>query len=254
MVTKVIIKENDKAPIKYLPDLDNFQNGMEYEFKEGVNIIVGENGSGKTTLLNLIRHYLLVDFNECSLGTYSCNINRLFSHDGFLDGVDVYADYKKNTFRLSHAGEKEQNTEINTFEEFGSMVSQKNSSTGESVLISINFLFKLMFSEGAKLVFDYEQDKLKERYPEYIEYVKGHRVEGDEYTILMDEPDRNLSIENLKQIKSILSFHKPNTQIICVIHNPLLIYALSNIDDINIIEMSRGYVRKIKREINKLLS
>ena len=51
MVTKVIIKNNEKSPLNYLPDLDNFSNGSEFEFKSGVNIIVGENGCGKTTIL-----------------------------------------------------------------------------------------------------------------------------------------------------------------------------------------------------------
>ena len=78
MITEVYIRDNEKAPIRYLSTLDNFKNGTKYEFKEGVNIIVGENGSGKTTLLNLIRAYLLVDEKECDKGLYNCNISKLF--------------------------------------------------------------------------------------------------------------------------------------------------------------------------------
>lgn len=52
MVYKVVIKDNKKSPIRYLPDLDSFQNGKEYVFNPGVNVIVGENGCGKTTLMN----------------------------------------------------------------------------------------------------------------------------------------------------------------------------------------------------------
>lgn len=255
MVTKVIIKNNEKSPLNYLPDLDNFSNGSEFEFKPGVNIIVGENGCGKTTLMNLIKQYLLVDYTECGKGAYNSNIRRLLKNgiDGdILDGVDVYADYTKNTFRLSHAGEKESGQAIESFTEFGAMFEQKHSSTGESVLVSLNFLFNHMFSKDAKLMFDYGE--LEKTYPQYIQYINEHKVDCDnEWTILMDEPDRNLSLKNIEQIKNILSFHKENTQIIAVIHNPLLIYALSDVDHINWIQMSHAYIREIKQQIRRIL-
>ena len=54
MVTKVVIKDNKKSPVGYISSLKNFKNGSTFEFKDGVNVIVGENGSGKTTLMKLI--------------------------------------------------------------------------------------------------------------------------------------------------------------------------------------------------------
>lgn len=255
MVYKVVIKDNKKSPIRYLPDLDNFQNGKEFIFKPGVNIIVGENGCGKTTLMNLIKKYLMVDYIDCDRGEYRCNINSLYDGLGqisFLDGVDVYADYCKNTFRLSHAGEKEKDQAVKTFEDFGAMFTQKHSSTGESVLVAVNSLFNYMFKKGAKLTFDYGQ--FEESDSLYWEYVKNHQQEGsDEWTILMDEPDRNLDIENISQIKSILSFHKPQTQMIAVVHNPLLICSLSKKKSINIIEMTEGYVDKVNQLVRNLI-
>jgi predicted ATPase len=257
MVYKVAIKDNKKTPLHYLPDLDNFKNGMEYVFKPGVNLIVGENGCGKTTLMNLIKKYLLVDYMYCGKGAYKCNINSLYKNAltdsrELLDGIDVYADYQRNTFRLSHAGEKEEQQAIETFEDFGTMFTQKTSSTGESVLVAVNSLFNYMFNKNAQLTYDYSQ--FKESDPLYWEYVKNHQQEGsDEWTVLMDEPDRNLDIENVNQIKGILSIHKEHTQIIAVVHNPLLIYNLSNKKGINIIEMTEGYVNKVKKLVNNLV-
>lgn len=256
MITKLVVKDNKKAPLRYLVDLDNFKNGTEYEFKPGVNIIVGENGCGKSTLLNLIKRYLLVGFTECERGAYNANLNALRASvldDVMLDGIDVYADYRKNTFRLSHAGEKAQHDSLETFEEFGTFYSQSNSSTGEGVLSAINYLFNYMFSKDAKLTFDYEKECSK-FFPAYVKYVDSHRIDfGYEWTILMDEPDRNLSLDNIKQIKGILSFHKQSTQLIAVIHNPLLIYALDKVKEINWIQMTPGYIRKVKQQINKLI-
>lgn len=256
MITKVVIRDNTKSPIHYIADLKAFKNGKEYVFHPGVNIIVGENGSGKTTLMNLIKKYLCVDYTECSRGEYNCNINalfRTFHNNAMLDGVDVYADYKKNTFRLSHAGEKANNDAMKTFEEFGSFIDQNNSSTGEGVLVAINYLFGYIFGKKVQLLFDYKE-QFREVYPLYVDYVEKHRVEcADEWTILMDEPDRNLSLANLQNIKGILSFHKPHTQMIAVIHNPLLICALSKFEHINFIELTKGYIKKVKKEINKLI-
>lgn len=51
--------------------------------------------------------------------------------------------------------------------------------------------------------------------------------------------------------KKVLSFHKPQTQIIAVIHNPALIYKLSKLDCVNFIEMTKGYLKKITGFMNK---
>ena len=87
-----------------------------------------------------------------------------------------------------------------------------------------------------------------------MEYIKKNTIDfkEKEYTILIDEPDRNLDIENIKEIYCILGNRKKNTQVIAVIHNPLLIYRLSSQKDINFIEMEPGYLEKIKNEVDYL--
>lgn len=248
MIRKVVITDNENTPIHYLSELPAFKNGTVYEFKEGVNIIVGTNGCGKTTLMKLIEAYALVDKEECSTGMYNGNINRLFKrlveNEELLDGASVYADYAKNIFRLCHKGEKGDDDVMNSFDHFGEFYMQVHSSTGEGIVIALNAMFKRMFSADAKLTFDY--DRVGAERPAYGKYIEAHKVDGDEWTILMDEPDRNLDIENVGQIKGVLSFHKPQTQVIAVVHNPLLICALSKNPEINIIEMTEGYVEKVR--------
>jgi hypothetical protein len=171
-----------------------------------------------------------------------------------LDGIEVFADYKKNTFRLCHAEEKHGNdSALNTFNSFGTYYTQLSSSTGEGVLVAINSLFEYMFSKDAKLFYDYSQFR-NGNYDEYVDYIDRHRIENNnEWTIIMDEPDRNLSIDSINDIRCILDYHKENTQVIAVIHNPLLIYSLSKNKDINFIELTPGYINKIVESINNLV-
>lgn len=72
-----------------------------------------------------------------------------------------------------------------------------------------------------------------------------------EYTVLMDEPDRNLDIDNIMQIYNVLSFHKLQTQIIAIVHNPALIYKLSKLDCVNFIEMTEGYLKDVVNFISE---
>ena len=255
MIESVLIRDNNNTPLHYLSDLDAFKNGTEYHFKPGVNVIVGKNGSGKTTLLKLIERYLLVDKTECSLGMYGGIMRDLIGVKKVVpDGVDVYADYDKNTFRLCHKEEKDNDDMMSSFSAFGEAYMQMHSSTGEGVNVALNSLFKRMFSKDAMLKFDYNKAVEKVKSYSYGEYINSHRVQNyDEWTIIMDEPDRNLDIENIGHIKEILSFHKQNTQIIAVVHNPLLIYALSKKKDINFIELTSGYIDRIKKEINEII-
>lgn len=256
MIEKVVIKNNEDSPIHYLSDLKAFKNGTEYVFKEGVNVIVGKNGCGKTTLLRLIEKYLLVDKTECSWGEFNCNILDLHKDiikKGLYEGVEVYADYHRNTFRLCHKGERNNEELQESAEVLSEFLVQKESSTGESVLVSLNSMFRSMFGKGARLTFDYLEKTHAEVFPEYMEYIGKHRIDGNEWTLLMDEPDRNLDIEKIGSIKEILSFHKPQTQVIAVVHNPLLIVALSRNPEVNIIEMTKGYVKQVTKLVNELV-
>ena len=101
---------------------------------------------------------------------------------------------------------------------------------------------------------DSSNDYWKSRFNNLLKYYKENQLDTEEfsYTFLIDEPDKNLDIENIEEIYKVLSYKKEMTQLICVIHNPILIYKLSKIDYINWIELSNGYLNKIKEVFNDL--
>lgn len=252
MIKKVEIVDNERTPIPYLSELEAFRNGRVFEFTKGVNIIIGENGSGKSSLMNLIESYLLVGSRECSIGRFNKNINKLYKNflkkDDLLDGANVFADYQLNTFRLLHKDEKD---EDDIYADMGTHLDQLKSSTGEGVSIALASMFNYVFNKKPNLTFNYLQ--LKDSHPLYVRYISDHIVEPSEWTFLMDEPDRNLSIDKIMELKKIFGFHKEKTQIIAVIHNPLLIYALSKKKSVHFIELTDGYLDKVKTAVTKLV-
>ena len=99
MITKVVVNDNTRTPLSYLSKLDAFKNGREYEFKPGINIVIGRNGCGKSTLLNLIALYTLC-YKENMTKLPDDVIEMLDYFDDFgdndeklRDGVDVMSDY-----------------------------------------------------------------------------------------------------------------------------------------------------------------
>lgn len=265
MITSIKIQENKRTPFDYLPELGAFKNGAEFVFKPGVNVVIGKNGSGKSTLLNLIAKYTFCERSMCSvIPRDAMSFPYIFDEeDKVLDGVRIRSDYIGKVFRFLPHMEMEQDDILGNINNFSSYLNGISGSSGEKGVCAINSLFNFMFSQSD---YSFPIAKLKEygesantlwkvRIDSLISYYKKNYVqvqEGDfEYTVLMDEPDRNLDIENIMQVYGVLSFHKPQTQIIAVIHNPALIYKLSKLDCVNFVEMTEGYLEEVVNFINK---
>ena len=102
MITSVKIKDNTKTPFEYVSDIEAFENGREFIFKPGVNVIIGKNGSGKSTLLNIISMYALCEKSMCSeMPAEALDFPPIFDDDDkVLDGIDILSDYAGKVFRL----------------------------------------------------------------------------------------------------------------------------------------------------------
>ena len=118
---------------------------------------------------------------------------------------------------------------------------------------NVQFPIKKIFTQR-----DSSNDYWRDRLNNLLRYYKENRFdttpEEFSFTFLIDEPDKNLDIENIEDIYKVLSYKKKMTQLICVIHNPILIYKLSKLDYINWIELSDGYLDKIKEVFNRINS
>lgn len=263
MIKRIDFSDIKNTPIGYLGGIDFFNKNKSITFKSGINVIVGLNGCGKTTLLNLIRRYTLCLTNmtsTCPSGNMEFS-RLLFSNDDKIcDGVKVIADYQGVVFNmLDYKVLKEGSNCLQSASKFNTYINMLNCSTGEGISSGLDSLFNIMFDPKTNLEFPIK--KLKEiasnkysaihsKAKQLLQYYKENSFQYDnpkdfEFTVLMDEPDRNLDINRIKEIYNILSQEKENTQIIAVVHNPVLIYKLSKSNHVNIIEMTKDYIEDV---------
>ena len=271
MIAEVNIKDNTNLPLSYSNKITALANGATFKFKNGINIIIGKNGCGKSTLLKNIAKYLLCDNNLYSklpnFNTFgeALKLDPLFDKNNKLkDGMDILCDYAGVVYNFIPNGETANNNTLDSFENIGYYFGSKNTSTGEKMKIDLCNLFSISFKNKdiqfpiaeMKRHIDESNGYWEERFKGLIKYYKRNALkikpQDFAYTFLIDEPDRNLDITNIDELYNVLSYEKEMTQLICVIHNPILIYKLSQLDYINFIEMTDGYLDDIKKVFKDL--
>lgn len=265
MIHKAILNNISLSPYPYIDsernDIFNLKN--EYEFKPGINILIGKNGCGKTTLLNILRSYTLCNneyHSKLPKSLLDINLFRPSESKPFLNGIDVLANYGASTYNLRNTKDIPTHRQMDNLFNFKETIITNNHSTGQGNIHNIQTLLELMFNEPTtnttikfpineiiNKIDSYETTNhpWKSNLIDLYNYYIRNNINDEVVTILMDEPEQNLDIDNLQQIYTILSETRPDTQIIASIHNPILIYRLSQLGNINIIEMNDGYLKTI---------
>lgn len=260
MIEKVIITDRKNLWLSYMSEV---LHEAEYNFTPGVNIIVGENGCGKSTLFKAIYDYMLANN-----GIYSSVPDRrlLFPRAKLLDdkvpnGMKVKADYKSRLYRLISFQDTCDNEKMFSHEANLEMFANlQHTSKGEESHHGFYKMMDIMFRVGRDYDFIKELTDKKKQLgnsndgfcDKYIQYYKENQIPWNgKVTMMLDEPDNNLDVINLKHLYDVLTFEHPEIQVIAIIHNVALIKKLleakdKGIIDINFIEMTPGYLKTVK--------
>ena len=178
--------------------------------------------------------------------------------NGMKDGCKVSMDYNGVIWRYSPAIEQRHSDDImRDMVSFSLYLSSSRISMGEGMILALMKLFEKMNSDKdiqfpiddikgyAKSTNEIWSARMEMLLKYYAENHVDVPAEDYEYTVLLDEPDRNLDIKHIKELFNVLSYHRPVTQLVCVIHNPVLIYKLMQ-TDVHFVELTPDYLNKIK--------
>lgn len=267
-------------------ELDSLK-GKTFEFKPGLNVIVGRNGSGKTALINVIRNLTFCNELFSSSIAEKREYWQLQAHNsydrGFWHLADLVADYSLSTFNLRKTTEFHSSDFASNTENFLQTMNGNKCSEGENVLCGLEIMaaysnhgdkwphrndkgYKKPKKDEAghlphhyfdKMVLDYIREEASRYGDDYwgtmwkhmLDYYgrNNDRTLGNGLTYLMDEPDKGMDIYNVNMLYNWIGRGEGKIQDIVVLHNIGLIHRLLKERETNFIELSEGYLDDVEK-------
>jgi archaellum biogenesis ATPase FlaH len=256
MIHSIDITDPEKTAFRYLKKVRYFKSHPHIELPKGITLVIGENGCGKSTLLNLIRYPFLEQHSRVPYTGQFWLINQFFKKDSY-EGIDVKANYDIGTFSFDGDTDKKKQDSV---EDFLNTINSSSMSKGEQQRYLYHDFITRTYANlngiedksiekynSPKAVFEeISQRDTDPRYLDTFHWYERNQVDDNIPTILMDEPEKYLSVRNtialFNGIKESFDDIQEKMQYIIVCHNPVLIQRLSAMD-VNIIEMTRGFLK-----------
>lgn len=258
--------------------------GKRIEFsKDKINVLFGPNGSGKTTIIKTIANYCLCGdtnnadgyTNVLKYGPLDFNVSffsdkrdeykiedalHKYSRTNYAnvewDGHPVYFENTAGRKNYGMLGDLQGGLLSTGKDEFLYLMDRSKLSLGQNTIYMINKIADAI--ERCPTLDDFA-NVLKRKYNEYwlaaistqLSYIKDNYKEGGCMTLLLDEMDKSLDIENtLLLYRDFLPAlqKKYNIQIILVSHSPLMLSnIIQNSDDYNFISLDKKYTKEMKK-------
>jgi predicted ATPase len=212
--TKTVIpsaysREKNPYEIFYL-----FEKGTSIDFKEKINVMVGENGSGKSTLISIIKQYA---------GKFPDNITMAFGD--YKDENDYYKEFIEKR--------KDEKSEVKIIGD----ISYRNSIFFDAESDNpVSAIPKMLNPDGKGFpsmvhqLFCAQEESHGESMLPISDYILDN---AKDCIIFMDEPETALSLKNqLRLSKKIMeSAEKRNNQIILSTHSLMIVNQFEDVFD-----------------------
>ena len=131
----------------YAFSLDSIK-GKTFEFKPGVNVIVGANGCGKTSLLNVIRHLTFCDelyHSSLADGREAWKLHTLNSYEqGYWHLAELKDRYTTSTFNLRKTTDFHPQDFANSMTNFTQMWRSNRRSEGQNLMDALKILVMII--------------------------------------------------------------------------------------------------------------
>lgn len=260
------IQFRDGFPLQ-LPHFVQDRTSRRFEFTQGVNVLFGPNGCGKSTILNTIKAYCFIDKGGWTRILdplmFGMNTRRDLPHAlayfaparcSAIVGWDGSPTlFNKGDIELSkesffyNSGNLDDG--ITTQMEHVQFLADQPS-TGQFRINRLNKIRDLIASPPplARPI-NIPSPKVAAAIDEQIAYIKSLNSTG-RCTLLLDEPERALSIPMQRELFNLISEIGQFAQVIVATHSPLFF----NIDNINLIDVVPGYSAETRDIINQISS
>lgn len=245
----------------FAAELPSLKNRM-FQFTEGLNVLFGSNGCGKSTLMKCMKAYCCLqhggwssisDYNKLGAGGVGNFpfVYRAFTPTGECDThvewdgtATFYNDSDMRIDDMSWFFNKDilKQEGLTTEEEQMDYVAKRPSS-GQTRIKKLNKIFNI-----AKNPPEFTKTTPNNNRFEHMEvaYVNSLPRNG-KVTILLDEPEKSLSIPKQIELFKFLKEFQNDLQIVISTHSPFILFE----DNINIIEMEDGYIQTCKDVIKE---
>ena len=256
MINRVLVKKGFASELVCLKD-------RVFQFSDGFNVLFGSNGCGKSTLMKCIKAYCALQHggwskisDHMSLGASGIKnfpfVYRAFTPTGECDTIvewdgtpTFYNDSDLRIDDMSWFYNKDvlkQEGLTTPAEQMDYMA--KRPSSGQTRMQKLNKIFNLAIDPP-----DFTQTTPNpgNRYEQLeVQYIRSLPRNG-KVSILLDEPEKSLSIPKQIELFRLLKSFQDKFQIIISTHSPFILFE----DGINIIEMEADYINTCKKTIKE---